>query len=120
MSPFRTTVEYQSNTDPDPLQASPSPEAIIEHSQTPNFNVKVHTSFPQSEIFGIKLVNGQKTQAVISVENEETEPVNVVFVGGTLWAPDPKTKGETSLVVRNLTSTRYNVEIPAGEKESLK
>jgi hypothetical protein len=97
-----------------------SPEAIIEQTETPNRAVKVHTSFPQSEIFGVKLVNGHPTQVLLSFENEETETVNVAFVGGTLWAPDPKTNGETSVVVRNLTSTRYNLQIPPGEKESLR
>jgi len=38
----------------------------------------------------------------------------VSFVGGSLWTLD-----EQSSIVRNVTTTRYNVEIPAGEKESL-
>lgn len=36
------------------------------------------------------------------------------FIGGSLWTLD-----EQSQIVRNVTTTRYNVEIPAGEKESL-
>ena len=86
---------------------------------SPNLNVKVTTSFPQSEVFGVKLINGHPTQALLSFHNEETTPVTVAFIGGSLLGPDPKTNGETSLIVRNVTSTRYNVAIPAGEKESV-
>ncbi|KAL8877783.1 MAG: hypothetical protein Q9198_004268, partial [Flavoplaca austrocitrina] len=88
--------------------------------QSPNLAVKVSTSFPSSEIFGIKLVNGQATQAVLSVANEEPEPVTVVFVGGSLWTSDftsPSPQG--SRIVRNLTTTRYDIEIPAGQSESI-
>ena len=64
-------------------------------------------------------MNGHPTQALLSFTNDEVSPVNVAFVGGSLWGPDPKTNGATSRIVRNVTSTRYNVEIPAGEKESV-
>lgn len=36
------------------------------------------------------------------------------FLGGSLWNLD-----EPSKVVRNLTATRYAIEIPAGQKESV-
>ena len=87
---------------------------------SPMINVKISTSFPQSEIFGIKLVNGQPTQALLSFHNEEPEPVSVAFIGGTLWGPDPTTNGETQRVVRNLTSSRFNTLIPPGEQESVR
>ncbi len=54
---------------------------------------------------------------MLSFHNQEPAPITVGFVGGSLW-----THGlgpQQSQIVRNLTSTRYNVEIPAGEKESL-
>lgn len=76
--------------------------------------VSVQASFPASEIFGIKLVNGQPTQALLSFSNGEDSPVTVNFVGGSLWTPE-----ENSRIVRNLTTTRYGVEIPAGQKETL-
>ncbi|KAI9736591.1 MAG: hypothetical protein M1835_003321, partial [Candelina submexicana] len=44
-------------------------------------------------------------------------PVKVAFVGGSLWTPLNDPQGTRQ--VRNLTTTKYNVEIPAGEKESL-
>lgn len=75
------------------------------------------TSFPSSEIFGIKLVNGHPTQALLSITNDEPEPVTVVFIGGSLWALEVGPKGPQ--IIRNLTTTRYNVEIPAGIKESI-
>jgi len=74
----------------------------------------VQTSFPASEIFGIKLVNGQPTQVLVSFSNEESSPITVNFIGGNLWTLDDQSK-----IVRNLTASRYNVEIPAGEKQSL-
>ncbi|KAI9711808.1 MAG: hypothetical protein M1820_001953 [Bogoriella megaspora] len=84
---------------------------------TPNLQVAVSASFPQSEIFGIKLVNGHPTQAVLSFENNEPGPVTVAFIGGSLWTP-PMVTPDPQLL-RNLTTIRYMVEIPAGEKESL-
>lgn len=92
-------------------------EEVEVPSASPNLAVKVSVSFPSSEIFGIKLVNGHPTQALLSFSNDEPEAVNVVFIGGSLW-----TSGYTdqpSRVVRNLTTTRYNVEIPAGQKDSI-
>lgn len=96
-------------------------EAVIDEevespSTSPNLAVRVSTSFPSSEIFGIKLVNGHPTQALLSISNDEPAPITVAFIGGSLWSENI---GQGSIIVRNLTTTRYNVEIPAGEKESL-
>lgn len=41
--------------------------------------------------------------------------MTVQFVGGSLWTPD----GQTSRIVRNLTTVQYAVEIAPGEKQSL-
>ena len=78
--------------------------------------MKVFTSFPSSEIFGIKLVNGLPTQALLSFENNEPEPVRVVFVGGSLWS---NAYAQGPQLLRNLTTTRFDVEIAAGESDSL-
>ena len=43
----------------------------------------------------------------------------IQFVAGRLMAPDPKTGGETFAVVRNLTTSKYGITIPAGEKNSV-
>ena len=75
--------------------------------------MRVTTLFPSSEIFGVKLVNGHPTQAVITVENNEDDSVFIEIVGGTL------TNDQAGQVVRNLTSTTYNLEVVAGAKDSL-
>ena len=100
-----------------PLTVRQANEEVEVPSASPNLAVKVSTSFPSSEIFGIKLVNGHPTQALLSISNEEPEPVNVVFIGGSLWTS--AYGGQPSHIVRNLTTTRYNVEIPAGQKDSI-
>jgi Translocon-associated protein (TRAP), alpha subunit len=80
-------------------------------------NVLVSASFPDAEIFGIKLVNGKPTDTLLSFSNEETEPVTVQFVGGSLWTPDFDPSG--SRIVRNLTTKQYAAEILPGEKQTL-
>ncbi|KAJ6005611.1 hypothetical protein N7451_003555 [Penicillium sp. IBT 35674x] len=78
------------------------------------FAVSAEASFPSSEIFGVKLVNGHPTQALIAFTNDEPNPITVNFIGGSLWTVE-----EESQAVRNLTATRYGVEIPANSKESV-
>jgi Translocon-associated protein (TRAP), alpha subunit len=102
-----------SNNQQDPLEEDVAEEKL----QSPSIAVSVSASFPEAEIFGIKLVNGKPTRALLSFSNEEPEPIIVKFVGGALWTPAFDPQGNR--IVRNLTATRYHVEIPAGEKESL-
>ncbi|KAF2258291.1 hypothetical protein CC78DRAFT_537921 [Lojkania enalia] len=90
-------------------------EEAVEEPQTPNLKVSVSASFPQSEIFGVKLINGHATQAVLSIQNDEPEPVAVAIVGGSLV----QDAGPTPQILRNLTAVRYSVEIPAGEAETV-
>jgi len=98
-------------------QADESFDDLGEEAPTsPALRVSVSASFPSSEIFGIKLVNGHPTQALLLFTNDEPEPVNVAFIGGSLWSDNLGLKPQ---IVRNLTTTRYNVEIPAGESDSL-
>ncbi|KAF2205664.1 hypothetical protein GQ43DRAFT_436797 [Delitschia confertaspora ATCC 74209] len=84
-------------------------------AQTPNLKVSISTSFPQSEIFGVKLINGHATQAVLSITNDEPEPVSVTIIGGSLL----QDAGHESQILRNLTAARYSTEIPAGESETV-
>ena len=86
-------------------------------SASPNIKISVHASFPQSEVFGVKLVNGRTTQSVLSFENEDTEAITVVLASASLWTKD--NAAEESRNIRNLTSSRYKLQIPPGEKESL-
>ncbi|KAA8648231.1 hypothetical protein EYZ11_012107 [Aspergillus tanneri] len=83
--------------------------------ETPQLAVTAQASFPASEIFGVKIVNGLPTEALITFTNDEPAPVNVNFIGGTLSTLD----NESSQVVRNLSTTSYAVEIPAGQKETV-
>lgn len=93
-------------------------EDIVEDKlRSPSLAVSVSASFPDAEIFGIKLVNGKSTKALLSFSNNEPESVTVKFIGGVLWTPPFDPQG--SRIVRNLTATRFHIEIPAGEKQSL-
>ena len=94
-----------------------SVEEIDDPESTPNIAVSVSASFPSSEIFGVKLVNGRPTEALLSFSNNEAGPVQVVFIGGSLWT---STMGiQAPQLLRNLTTTRYNVKIPAGQQKSI-
>ncbi|KIX08215.1 uncharacterized protein Z518_02871 [Rhinocladiella mackenziei CBS 650.93] len=95
--------------------AQADPEEVENSSTSPSLAVSVEASFPDAEIFGIKLVNGKPTESTLSFMNEEPDPITVQFVGGSLWTFE----GATPRIVRNLTSARYAVEIPPGEKQSL-
>ncbi|KIW21065.1 hypothetical protein PV08_01644 [Exophiala spinifera] len=90
-------------------------EEIEDPSTSPTLAVTVEASFPDAEIFGIKLVNGKPSEAILSFMNEEPDPVTIQFVGGSLWTPDVA----NPRIVRNLTTAQYAVEISPGEKESL-
>lgn len=96
-------------------------ENVAAPPQTPNLAVSVSASFPQAEIFGVKLVNKHATQALLEFTNSEKEPVQIAFVSGALSALQPLAPraDATSAIVRNLSSTRYDYELPAGEKASI-
>jgi len=87
----------------------------MDEVQSANLKVSISAVFPQSEIFGVKLINGHATQAILSFTNEEPEPVSVAIIGGSLLQDN----GPEEVILRNLTATRYSTEIPAGESESL-
>lgn len=68
----------------------------------------------------MKLVNGRPTRAILDVSNNEPEAVNLMVVGGSLTTPvDAPGAPDPPVVLRNLTTQRYGVQIPAGEKETL-
>lgn len=78
--------------------------------------MQVTATFPDAEIFGIKIVNGQPANVQLSFFNQETEPVAVQFVGGSLWNDGFATGAQ---IVRNLTTKQYGIQIPPGESETL-
>ncbi|KAI9885796.1 MAG: 2' O-ribose methyltransferase [Watsoniomyces obsoletus] len=103
---------------------APPSEEVDNPSTTPALSVDVRATFPQSEIFGVKVINGHATQSVFSISNNEAEPVTVALIGGSLWTIEPiggggGGGGRESRIIRNLTTVKYNVEIPPGQKESL-
>jgi hypothetical protein len=53
--------------------------------------------------------------------NNEPEAIQIAFIGGALITTQPLPPNTPAWggVVRNLTSTRYDVEIPAGQRASL-
>lgn len=78
-------------------------------------------NFPDAEIFGVKLVNGRATRSVLDFTNNEAEPVQISLIGGVLTTLQPLPPGaHPSLsIVRNLTSAKYDVQIPAGAQQTL-
>ncbi|KAI8932098.1 hypothetical protein NX059_010983 [Plenodomus lindquistii] len=88
---------------------------LNEAPQTPNLNVAVSVSFPQAEIFGVKLINGHATEARLSISNNEAAPIDVSIVGGSLIH---EAAGQ-SQIVRNLTAQKYSISIPAGAQETV-
>lgn len=85
---------------------------------TPKIDVNV--SFPDAEIFGVKLVNGRPTRTLLRVTNNEDEPITVLAaVAGLLsplntpGAPDPPQS------LRNLTGAKFSTVVPAGASETL-
>ncbi|KAE8146343.1 hypothetical protein BDV25DRAFT_143791 [Aspergillus avenaceus] len=95
--------------------ANETAEKAEDVPKTPQLAVSAKASFPASEIFGVKIVNGYPTQALVAFTNDESAPVTVNLIGGTLSTLDD----ENSQIVRNLTATSYKLEVPAGQTETL-
>jgi hypothetical protein len=81
----------------------------------------VDIKFPDAEIFGVNLVNGRATKSVLDFTNNEAEPIQISLIGGVLATLQPLPPGAhpSMAIVRNLTSAKYGVEIPAGAQQSL-
>ncbi|KFA60921.1 hypothetical protein S40285_05784 [Stachybotrys chlorohalonatus IBT 40285] len=81
----------------------------------------VTTSFPDADIFGVKLVNGRPTKAFVEVTNREPAPIQLALVGGALHATAvlPDGAPEYQSILRNLSVVQYNLQIEPGEKKAV-
>ncbi|KAK4505677.1 hypothetical protein PRZ48_003642 [Zasmidium cellare] len=83
-------------------------------------NVAVNVSFPDAEIFGVKMVNGRPTRALLHITNNEDTEINVLVGLGALLTPiDVPGAPDPPQVVRNLTGTKFGTIIPPKTKETL-
>ncbi|KAI2643527.1 hypothetical protein GGS21DRAFT_486048 [Xylaria nigripes] len=87
----------------------------------PTLNADVVATFPEADIFGVKLVNGRPTNAVVDITNNEEEPIQVAFLGGQLMTPGELAPDAPAYagILRNLSSVQYQATIAPGEKQSL-
>jgi hypothetical protein len=96
--------------------ATPDPAAAA-----PELAADVKIDFPEADIFGVKLVNGRATKALVDVSNNEDGPIQVAFMTGQLVTTKPVADDAPAYqsILRNLTAVQYNVAVPAGESKSL-
>ncbi|KAL2280390.1 hypothetical protein FJTKL_12625 [Diaporthe vaccinii] len=112
---LRAAAVFAAEVDPEDAKASPDAAPDV-----PDLKIDIATHFPDSSL-GVKLVNGHPTKAVVEVANHEDEPIQLALIGGTLSTTQPLPEDAPPMagVLRNLSAVQYNVEIPAGESQSL-
>lgn len=81
--------------------------------------VDVNVNFPDAEIFGVKLVNGRPTRAVLNFMNNEDEDISVLVALGAILTPmDVPGAPDPPQTMRNLTGSKFGTTVPAKSRES--
>jgi hypothetical protein len=76
--------------------------------------VEVSASLPDTSLLGIKIFNGKPTKTILTYVSHEDEPVNIHFVGGSLWSDRVDTQN-----LRNLTGSKYETALAPGESKNV-
>ncbi|KAF4120192.1 Translocon-associated protein (TRAP), alpha subunit [Geosmithia morbida] len=101
--------------------AQDAAEPGTKQTELSDLKADVSTSFPDADIFGVKLVNGRPTTALIELANRDESPVQIAFVSGSLFTTRD-VSDDTPLydtILRNLTAVQQQVVVPAGESKSV-
>ncbi|SPO00714.1 related to signal sequence receptor alpha chain [Cephalotrichum gorgonifer] len=105
-------------------QGEAAPEAAADAGATPvpaTLNADLSVSFPEADLFGVKIFNTRPTKAVVDVTNNEEKYISVEFITGVLASLKELPEGASPLagVLRNLTALAYGTKVAPGEKVSL-
>ncbi|KAK0392221.1 hypothetical protein NLU13_1718 [Sarocladium strictum] len=86
-----------------------------------HLDADLSATFPDSDIFGVKLVNGHPTKALITLANRESAPITLAILAGALYSTKelPADAPTYQGILRNLTAAQYNLEVPAGETKEI-